>query len=175
MRNTRKVVDRLFGLKEQELADVSVREIAEACEEMSALKEGALLVLTRNDTLDYIIQTGDRIDAQISKRLILNLFFKNSPLHDGAMIVGSNRIIAARCTLPISEKTDIPAHYGMRHKAAIGITEESDASVLVVSEETGTISYVNNGEIRTVNNVNELFALLGASSAKAAASQDKTA
>ena len=174
MRNTRKLVDNLFGIKEQELADVSVREIAEACEEMSALKEGALIVLTRNDTLDYIIQTGDRIDAQISKRLILNLFFKNSPLHDGAMIIGSNRIIAARCTLPISENSEIPAHYGMRHKAAIGITEESDANVLVVSEETGTISYVTNGEIRTVNNVNELFALLGPG-AKTGAPQDKTA
>ena len=174
-RTTRKVVDHLFGLKEQELADTSVREIAEACVEMSALKEGALIVLTRKDNLDYIVQTGDRVDAQISKRLILNIFFKNSPLHDGAMIIGSDRIIAARCTLPISERNDIPAHFGMRHKAAIGITEECDAHVLVVSEETGTISYVSNGEIRTVNNVNELFALLGPVSTKAGASQDKTA
>ncbi|MBQ9877962.1 MAG: diadenylate cyclase CdaA [Bacteroidales bacterium] len=173
-RSTRKVVDRLFGIKEQELADTSVREIAEACEEMSALKEGALIVLTRKDNLDYIVQTGDRVDAQISKRLILNIFFKNSPLHDGAMVIGSDRIIAARCTLPISDNSDIPAHYGMRHKAAIGITEECDAHVLVVSEETGTISYVSSGEIRTVNNVNELFALLGPIS-KAGASQDKTA
>ena len=87
------------------------------------------------------------------------------------MIIGSDRIIAARCTLPISDNSDIPAHYGMRHKAAIGITEECDAHVLVVSEETGTISYVSSGEIRTVNNVNELFALLGPIS-KAGASQD---
>jgi uncharacterized protein (TIGR00159 family) len=168
-RTTRRVLDSLFGLKEQELADSSVREIAEACVEMSALKEGALIVLTQKDNLDYIVQTGDRVDAQISKRLILNIFFKNSPLHDGAMIIGSDRIIAARCTLPISERSDIPAHFGMRHKAAIGITEECDAHVLVVSEETGTISYVNNGEIRTVNNVNELFALLGPSGSKAGA------
>ena len=168
-RSTRKAFDSLFGIREQELADTSVREIAEACEEMSALKEGALIVLTRQDNLEYIVQTGDRVDAQISKRLILNIFFKNSPLHDGAMIIGSDRIIAARCTLPISERSDIPAHYGMRHKAAIGITEECDAHVLVVSEETGTISYVENGEIRTVNNVNELFALLGPPNAKSGA------
>ena len=155
-RSTRKVVDRLFGIKEQELADTSVREIAEACEEMSALKEGALIVLTRKDNLDYIVQTGDRVDAQISKRLILNIFFKNSPLHDGAMIIGSDRIIAARCTLPISDNPNIPPKYGMRHKAALGITEVSDASAIVVSEETGEISFAEAGRMRTMGSITEL-------------------
>ena len=102
----------------------------------------------------------DRIDAAIHRRLITNLFFKNSPLHDGAMIISGGRIVAARCTLPITEKTDIPARYGMRHKAAIGITEESDADAIVVSEETGKISFVRGGEVTPINNINELKLLL---------------
>lgn len=172
-RGARKAIDRFFGIKESRLAEASVREIAEACWEMSELKEGALLVLTRQNPLEYIIETGDRIDAQISKRLILNIFFKNSPLHDGAMILGRDRIVAARCTLPITNRTDLPAQYGMRHKAAIGITEETDAHVVVVSEETGRISYVKNGEIVTVNTINELFTLLGATTAPSGLLQEK--
>lgn len=86
----------------------------------------------------------------------MNLFFKNSPLHDGAMIIDKNRIVAARCTLPITERTDIPASYGMRHKAAIGITEETDADVIVVSEETGGISFGHGGSLTEINNINEL-------------------
>ena len=92
----------------------------------------------------------------------MNLFFKNSPLHDGAMIISNNRIVAARCTLPITSRTDLPANYGMRHKAAIGITEESDAEVIVVSEETGDISYIKAGEVTHIGNMNELKLLLGA-------------
>ena len=112
--------------------------------------------------LNYIIETGDRIDALINRRLILNLFFKNSPLHDGAVIISGDRVVAARCTLPITEKTDIPANFGMRHKAAIGISEESDADVIVVSEETGNVSFVKEGKVTPINNMNELKLLLGA-------------
>ena len=110
-----------------------------------------------------IVSTGDRIDASISKRLIENIFFKNSPLHDGAMIISGRRIEAARCTLPITSRQDIPASYGMRHKAAIGITEETDADVIVVSEETGGISFGRNGNLQDISNINELKLLLGAS------------
>ena len=92
----------------------------------------------------------------------MNIFFKNSPLHDGAMIISADRIVAARCTLPITGRSDIPAHYGMRHKAAIGISEETDADVVVVSEETGGISFVRGGNIKSINNINELKLLLGA-------------
>lgn len=92
----------------------------------------------------------------------MNIFFKNSPLHDGAMIISDDRIVAARCTLPITGRTDIPAHYGMRHKAAIGISEETDADVVVVSEETGGISFVRGGNIKSIGNINELKLLLGA-------------
>ena len=94
--------------------------------------------------------------ARISRRLIENIFFKNSPLHDGAMILSETRILAARCTLPITQRQDIPAHYGMRHRAALGLGEVSDASIIVVSEETGNISFVKEGNIRTMGSITEL-------------------
>ena len=140
-----------------------VKESTEACRAMSEQKTGALIVLPHSNNLDYVIETGDRIDAKINRRLIMNLFFKNSPLHDGAMIIDGSRIEAARCTLPITGRTDIPPSYGMRHKAAIGITEETDADVIVVSEETGEISFGRNGSLNAINNINELKLLLGAS------------
>ena len=127
---------------------------------MSEDKTGALIVLVHETPLDEIISTGDRIDARIHRRLITNLFFKNSPLHDGAMIISNGKIVAARCTLPITEKTNIPARFGMRHKAAIGVTEDSDADAIVVSEETGRISFVRGGEVTPINNINELKLLL---------------
>ena len=92
----------------------------------------------------------------VNRRLIENLFFKNSPLHDGAVVMDTSRLVAARCTLPISESTEIPAHYGMRHRAAVGVTEMTDATVIVVSEETGGISFVKDGEIKTISSITEL-------------------
>ena len=137
------------------------QEIAEACREMSAQKTGALILIQRKNSLEDVIATGDVVDAEIGRRLIMNIFFKNSPLHDGAMVIGGNRIIAARCTLPITERTDLPARYGMRHKAAIGISEQCDVDVIVVSEETGGISFVRSGRITAVENINTLNLLLG--------------
>ena len=139
-----------------------VNNITEACRRMSEDKTGALIVIAHKASLDQIINTGDRIDAAIHRRLILNLFFKNSPLHDGALIISGERIAAARCTLPITERTDIPAYFGMRHKAAIGITEETDADAIVVSEETGNISFVKAGVVTPIRNINELKLLLNA-------------
>lgn len=136
-------------------------EIAEACKEMSEQKTGALIVFRRNNSLEDIIATGDVIDADISKRLIMNIFFKNSPLHDGAMVIGGNRIVAARCTLPITDRSDLPARYGMRHKAAVGISEQSDADVIVVSEETGGISFVRAGVVTRIDSVTTLKLKLG--------------
>ena len=130
---------------------------------MSEDKTGALIVIAQKNPLEEIISTGDKIDAAIHRRLIMNLFFKNSPLHDGAMVISGDRIAAARCTLPITERTDIPASYGMRHKAAIGITEVSDADVIAVSEETGNISFIKGGEVTQINNINELKLLLNTS------------
>ena len=159
----RALVDKIFGLKEDRLADSSVRELVDAVMSMSEQKVGALIILTRKHSLTPIIETGDRVDARISSRLIQNIFFKNSPLHDGAMILGGDRIVAARCTLPITAKTNLPAHYGMRHKAAIGVTEEYDAHVIVVSEETGRISYVRSANIQQISGENELISILESS------------
>ena len=151
-----------LGIQDQKMAGGTVNEIAEACRAMSADKTGALIVFPRKDSLDFIVETGDIVDAKVTRRLIMNIFFKNSPLHDGAMIIGGDRIVAARCTLPITGRSDIPARYGMRHKAAIGISEETDADVVVVSEETGGISFVRGGNIKSIGNINELKLLLGA-------------
>ena len=137
-------------------------EITEACRRMSEDMTGALIVITHNTPLDDIISTGDRIDAKIHRRLIMNLFFKNSPLHDGALVISGDKIVAVRCTLPITEKS-VPARFGMRHKAAIGITEETDADAVVVSEETGNISFVKGGEVTPIRNINELKLLLNTS------------
>ena len=130
---------------------------------MAESKTGALIVIAHTAPLEDIISTGDKVDAAIHRRLIMSLFFKNSPLHDGALIIAGGRILAARCTLPITQRKNIPANYGMRHKAAIGITEETDADVIVVSEETGRISFIKGGEVTKINNINELKLLLGKS------------
>ena len=157
----RAILDRILGRKSVSLAGgEAVNDLTEACRRMAEDKTGALIVLAHNTPLDDIISTGDPIDASIHRRLIMNLFFKNSPLHDGALVISGNRIAAARCTLPITERTDIPANYGMRHKAAIGITEETDADVIVVSEETGRISFVKGGTVTPIQNINELKLLL---------------
>ena len=141
----------------------AVNEVTEACRRMSEDKTGALIVIEQNNPLTEIIGTGDKVDAAIHRRLLMNLFFKNSPLHDGAVVISSGRIAAARCTLPITEKTNIPASFGMRHKAAIGISEETDADVVVVSEETGNISFVKAGQVTRIKNINELKLLLNSS------------
>lgn len=142
---------RSAGMPSREL-----EELTAACRKMAETRTGALIVLCHRFSLSEIVDTGDEVDARISRRLIENIFFKNSPLHDGAMILSENRIIAARCTLPITQRQDIPAHYGMRHRAALGVSEVSDASVLVVSEETGAISFVQEGVIRTIGSITEL-------------------
>ena len=154
-------LDHLLGRDNQSTDDESIDKIASACKQMGERKIGALIVLTHNDSLDDIVATGDIVDAAINKRLIINIFFKNSPLHDGAMIIEDGRIRAARCTLPITERGDIPARYGMRHKAAIGISELCDADVIVVSEESGGITFVQNGKMRPIENINTLKLLLG--------------
>ena len=149
-------VDRLLGRKGEDLGTQASKEIAQACRYMSENRTGALIVILHKNQLLDVIESGDRIDADISSRLIENIFFKDSPLHDGAMIIGGGRIIAARCTLPITERKDLPAKYGMRHKSAVGITERSDADVIVVSEQRGTISFVRDGEIFPIAGMNEL-------------------
>lgn len=150
---------RLFRKKNKGVA-LDTESVCQACKAMSNIKQGALIVLTRQNTLMDIVLTGVTIDAQISKPLIENIFFKNSPLHDGAMIITDNKIVAARCILPVTNNSEIPGHYGLRHRAAVGVTENNDCIVLVVSEETGSISLVKNGKITTLQADNMEEALI---------------
>lgn len=139
---------------------VNVDAIVRAARNMSEVKTGALIVIARKSDLQVYAETGDLINAETSSRLIENVFFKNSPLHDGALIIKNEKIYAARCVLPVSEKTNIPASYGLRHRAAIGITELTDALVVVVSEETGKISFLKGGSIKYGISPIELKSLL---------------
>ena len=137
-------IRRLFSSndKKQDMEKLKnvIMPIVMSCMSMSKKKIGALIVIQRATPLDDIIATGEIIDASVSQRLIENLFFKNSPLHDGAMIIANQRIRAAGCILPVSHNLDIPKELGLRHRAALGITHESDCIAIVVSEETGGIS-----------------------------------
>ncbi len=116
---------------------------------MSKSKSGALVVIEQSIPLENYEKTGDMIDATINTRLIENIFFKNSPLHDGAMIIAHDRIKAAGCILPVSHDTTIPRSMGLRHRSALGISQATDAAAIVVSEETGNISYAHKGKIVT--------------------------
>lgn len=138
----------------------TIMPIVMACMNMSKAKVGALIVIERGTPLDDIVDTGDRIDANINQRLIENIFFKNSPLHDGAMIISKKRILAAACILPVSHDLNIPKELGLRHRAAMGISQDSDAIAIVVSEETGRISVAVTGEFRLRLSAEELEAVL---------------
>ncbi|OIP02234.1 MAG: TIGR00159 family protein [Bacteroidetes bacterium CG2_30_32_10] len=135
-----------WAINQEILTDIT--PIVKACENMSKTNTGALIVLAKTNELKYYIETGEVIDANISDRLIENIFFKNSPLHDGAVIIIGNKIKSAKCILPVSESHNIPAHLGLRHRAGFGITEQSDALSIIVSEQTGSISLCKNGEIK---------------------------
>jgi diadenylate cyclase len=134
--------------------------VADACSNMSAAKTGALIVIARRTDLKAYAGTGDTIDSSLSARMLENIFYKNSPLHDGAVIIRDNRIAAARCVLPVTEKENFPAHYGMRHRAAVGITENTDALAISVSEQTGAISLTFSGEINPQLSREKLIYLL---------------
>ena len=129
--------------------DTKFKPIINACYNMSKTNTGALIVLSNDSDLSFYSSTGDIIDANVNTRLIENIFFKNSPLHDGAVIIQKDKIVAARCVLPVTENENFPAHLGMRHRAASGISEVSSCIVLIVSEETGKVSYAKNGKLRT--------------------------
>ena len=129
---------------------------------MSRQKVGALMVLERSASLDDIVATGDMIDANINQRLLENIFFKNSPLHDGAVVIADKRIKAAGCILPVSHDLSIPKELGLRHRAAMGVSQETDAVAIVVSEETGSISIAIKGRFRLRLSAEELESILTA-------------
>jgi len=149
-------------LKDKEKRDVkeTIMPVVMASMNMSRGKVGALIVIERNSLLDDIVATGDTIDANINQRLIENIFFKNSPLHDGAMVISKKRIKAAGCILPVSHDLSIPKELGLRHRAAMGISQETDALAVVVSEETGGISVAVRGEFRLRLSAEELEGIL---------------
>jgi uncharacterized protein (TIGR00159 family) len=130
--------------------DISyIMPIVMAVINMAKRKEGALIAIQQTISLATFIETGEEINANISARLIENIFFKNSPLHDGAMIIADKKIKAAACVLPVSQRQDIPKRYGLRHRSALGLAEQTDAKVIIVSEETGKISLAHNNQLYT--------------------------
>jgi len=136
---------RFFNFAPNKPMNLDVDPIVSACRKMSANKTGALIILARLNELRQYVETGQVLDARISDDLIMNIFFKNSPLHDGAAIIINNRIKSARSILPVSSNGKIKARLGLRHRAGIGITEKTDAIALIISEETGEISYSSKG------------------------------
>ncbi len=140
-------LDFFFKHPEDDGMQKVITAVVRACQNMSQSRTGALIAVQQTTELKMFENTGDAIDAEVSTRLIENIFFKNSPLHDGAMIIANNRIAAAACILPVSHNQDIPKMYGLRHRSALGLSQESDAKVIVVSEETGMITMAHNGRL----------------------------
>lgn len=147
--------ERWAKTKQKQKEHKQIEILCNACAHMSATKTGALIILKNQQELNTYADTGEIIDATLSTRLIENVFFKNTPLHDGALIIQDGRAWAAACILPISKRTDLPKRYGLRHRAALGLTEKTDTIAIVVSEETGKISIALGNNIQTVT-INEL-------------------
>ena len=135
---------------------LNTKVIAKACEDMAKTKTGAIIIITQIDDLAVFCESGVEMNAVISVPMIESIFYKNSPLHDGAVIIRNNKIISARSVLPVSNSNELPGRLGMRHRAAVGITEESDAVAIIVSEETGEISYVKDGDLFTKRTAEQL-------------------
>jgi uncharacterized protein (TIGR00159 family) len=126
--------------------DFDIHQVMEASKTLKASKTGALIVFSRDVELKFYIETGDSLNAEVTKRLLLSIFNKNSPLHDGAVIIYKGKIKAARCILPVSENDHLPAYFGLRHRAAVGMSENTDTLVLAISEETGRLVLARNGK-----------------------------
>jgi uncharacterized protein (TIGR00159 family) len=141
-------LDKLFGTnKGKTVEDEQIEILAEACFSLSKSKTGALIVIARTSELADQIRTGEMLNAQISSSLLRTIFFKNTPLHDGAVVIKNNIIVAAGCILPLTQR-DVDKTLGLRHRAAIGITENTDAVAIIVSEERGSVSFADEGDIK---------------------------
>lgn len=157
----KRFLKRFKFLKKSKGSTTGIDIILEACRKMSNTKTGAILVLERDSDLESVKNTGDTMNIEVAGPIIESIFFKNSPLHDGAIIIKDNYIIGTRIILPISDNKNIPFRFGLRHRAAVGITEKTDALALVVSEETGQISYIRNGEFVFFKNLDDLKNKIG--------------
>ncbi len=151
-----------WRLNIQGLPGIDANAIVMACSRMAEMKQGALLILTRKNELKQYINTGEVMEARLSAPLLENIFYGQGPLHDGAVIINGNTIMAAGCILPVSGNTEIPKRLGLRHRAAVGITEVSDAIAIIVSEESGRISYSVGGKLVSKVSVAELKSFLEA-------------
>ncbi len=147
-------------LKKETTLALDVNAIVQACVNMGATKTGALIVIRRTTSLDFVKYTGDAMRIEVNRPIIESVFYKNSTLHDGAMIIEDNFVTATRVILPVTQERNIPLRFGLRHRAAVGITEKTDALALVVSEETGSISYIKDGEFVLFDAPDELVDLL---------------
>jgi len=160
-KNPLKRANRLLWKERSKYQNIpKINIIMKACANMSASQTGALIIVTRENNLDDYVQTGEIINSQTSRELIETIFFKNTPLHDGALIINRQTMVAARCILPISRREDIPSYLGLRHRSAIGITELTDSIAIVVSEQTGSMSYCIVGKIKQNVSYKELKAFL---------------
>ncbi len=158
---TKKGFLKKFNLFKSEIApNKHIDEIVAFCEEMSTIKTGVLIVLGRNNSLEFVKITGDSMSIEVNKPILKSIFYKNSPLHDGAVIIENNIITATRVILPIDNTVKIPSRFGLRHRAALGITIRNDALSLVVSEETGQISYINNGAFILFDDTKDLIEII---------------
>ena len=144
-------------LKSEITLETDSDTLLSACKKMSKTKTGALIVIERTNSLDFLIKTGDSMNAEINEVLLESIFYKNSPLHDGATIIRDNFVVATRVILPISDSINIPSRFGLRHRAAFGVSEKTDAVCLLVSEETGEISYIKDGSFELYADYNELL------------------
>ena len=142
------------------VSNTDVDAIMEACTNMSKSYTGALIVLKRNNSLEFVKNSGDQMNITVNKPILESIFFKNSPLHDGAMIIEDNIITATRVILPVSNDRKIPLRFGLRHRAAVGVTEKSDAVCITVSEENGQISYLKDGDFVLYDTIEELKELI---------------
>lgn len=159
--NRRNFLKRFKFLKTDGIGtNVNVDAILRACEIMGEAKTGAIIVIKRSNSLDFVKSSGDQMNAEVNQPILDSIFYKNSPLHDGAIVIEDNYITATRVILPVSNDRNIPLRFGLRHRAAVGITERTDALAIVVSEETGTISYIKNGEFVLFKGLTKLSAII---------------
>lgn len=153
----RSFLKQLKFLQSEINVETDVEVLLNATQNLSKTKTGALMVIERTNSLDFLINSGDQMNAQLNEALIESIFYKNSPLHDGATIIRDNYIVATRVILPVSDSTKIPARFGLRHRAAIGVSEKTDAVCILVSEETGELSYIKDGGFELYKNIEELI------------------
>jgi len=160
---SRRNIVRYFNFLDQrqaQLSQLNFEALFTACQTMSKDRTGAIIVLERNNSLEFLKDTGEATQIELTQGILEAIFFKNGPLHDGAILVKDNQIVATRVILPVTKKTDIPSRFGLRHRAAIGVSEKTDAVVLVLSEQTGKLSYFKDGALVPYKDVEALKKIL---------------